>query len=139
MQLNTLTLLQLLPLVIATPVPQDKGLQPRTWGPLLGWLSGLRIPTGPTQPSRPVTQPATGTKNSYIVVLKDNVAPEVKDRYESKVNRCSGGQYKKYGMTDVPTGQTGFSGYQVSANNSGLQDMTSDSSVCPRLNTLILV
>jgi len=113
---QALSLVQLLPLILAAPVPQQGGS--------VSSLPGVNITNGYIASTNNVV------KNSYIVVLKDNVTSATVTSFHDKVSRRVGSGLKnKYRFNPGQNGQKSFQAVQVTTDAQGLSDIAKDPAV----------
>lgn len=121
MYIRKLSLVSLLPLVLAAPVPQEATTFSE---PSVSSLPGVNITNGYIAQTKEVV------KNSYIIVLKDNISPAAINTYQDKVSKRVGkGLKNKYRINPGQAGQKGLQAVQVTTDKKGLADIAKDPSV----------
>jgi len=129
MLFNALVLLQVLPFVIATPIPQDdSSIQQATVEPPVN-VTVADPQTLEAPVAIPVALPLA-VMAPYIVVMKENITTAAKDKYEAKVGKKLGKNLKKkFRIGNAAAGKKSFAALQVTTDEATLKQITNDPAV----------
>ena len=104
MFIRRLTILQLLALAVAGPVTPDE--VPIFSEPSVSWLPGVNITNGN------IASTSNVVKNSYIIVLKDDIISTSVGKFIEQVSKRIGkGLKHKYSLNPVQPWQKGFQAF----------------------------